>query len=40
MVVFAASFLVFKESFSTVKLLAIIMILVGVGLLNLPTVTK
>lgn len=38
--VFAASFFIFKESFSTVKLIAIIMVLVGVGLLNLPTPGK
>ena len=38
--IFAASFIVFKEPFSALKLAAIVMILVGVSLLNLPVPSK
>ena len=39
-VIFAASFAIFKEPFSAVKIAAIIMILGGVMLLNLPPMSK
>ena len=38
--IFIASFFIFKEPFSTVKLIAIFMILMGVALLNIPVNTK
>lgn len=39
-VIFAASFFIFKEPFSSLKVVAIVMILGGVMLLNLPIASK
>lgn len=39
-IIFIASFFIFKEPFSALKLTAIIMILCGVALLNLPAANK
>ena len=36
-VIFVASFIIFKEKFTAVKVLAIVLILVGLSLLNLKT---
>jgi len=33
--IFVASFLIFKEAFSTIKIIAIILIIIGVALLNI-----
>jgi drug/metabolite transporter (DMT)-like permease len=39
-IIFIASFFIFKEPFSVLKLIAIVMILCGVALLNIPVTSK